>query len=117
MSDKLPANLGYLYENLVAQMLAATDRELYYHTWKKKDSTHYYEVDFLVSEGSKLNAFEVKSSGIGKHESINEFTIKYSKQIHKTYLISQNDVNKNGALLMRPFYLFPFLITDQSNNK
>ena len=117
LSDKLPANLGYLYENLVAQMLAATDRELYYHTWKKKDSTHYYEVDFLVSEGSKLNAFEVKSSGIGKHESINEFTIKYSKQIHKTYLISQNDVNKNGALLMRPFYLFPFLITDQSNNK
>lgn len=117
LSDKLPANLGYLYENLVAQMLAATDRELYYHTWEKNDSTHYYEVDFLVSEGSKLNAFEVKSSGIGKHESINEFTIKYSKHIHKTYLISQNDVNKNGALLMIPFYLFPFLITDQSNNK
>ena len=39
--------------NLVAQMLAATDRELFYHTWEKKDSTHYYEVDFLVSEGGK----------------------------------------------------------------
>ena len=111
LSDKLPSNLGYLYENLVAQMLAATDRELFYHTWEKKDSTHYYEVDFLVSEGSKLNAFEVKSSGIGKHESINEFAIKYSKHVHKTYLVSQKDVNKDGALLMRPFYLFPFLIT------
>ena len=30
--------------NLVAQMLTATDRELFYHTWEKKDSTHYYEV-------------------------------------------------------------------------
>jgi len=34
LSDKLPANLGYLYENLVAQMIAASGRELYYHTWK-----------------------------------------------------------------------------------
>lgn len=110
LSDKLPSNLGYLYENLVAQMLAATDRELFYHTWEKKDSTHYYEVDFLVSEGSKINAFEVKFSGIGKHESINEFAIKYSKHVNKTYLISQKDINKEGALLMRPFYLFQLLI-------
>jgi len=110
LSDKLPSNLGYLYENLVAQMIAATDRELFYHTWEKKDSTHYYEVDFLVSEESKINAFEVKSSGIGKHDSINEFAIKYSKHVKKTFLISQKDVNKEGALLMRLLYLLPLLI-------
>ena len=73
LSDKLPANLGYLYENLIAQMITASGRELYYHTWEKTDSTHYYEVDFLISEGSKINAFEIKSSGSGKHESIKEF--------------------------------------------
>ena len=56
LSNKLPANLGYLYETLVAQMIAASGRELYYHTWEKKESTHYYEVDFLVSEGCKINA-------------------------------------------------------------
>ena len=39
LSDNLPANLGYLYENLMAQMIASTGRELYYHTWEKKDST------------------------------------------------------------------------------
>ena len=111
LSDSLPADLGYLYENAVAQIITASDIDLYYHAWEKENSTHYYEVDFLVSEGSKLNAFEVKSSGIGKHESINEFAIKYSKHVHKTYLISQKDANKDGALLMRPFYLFPFLIT------
>lgn len=35
LSDNLTANLGFLYENLVAQMIAATGRELYYHTWEK----------------------------------------------------------------------------------
>ena len=47
LSDKLPANLGYLYENLVAQMITAAGRELYYHTWEKQNSTHYYEIVFF----------------------------------------------------------------------
>ena len=110
LSDKLPINLGYLYENLMAQMIAASGRELYYHTWNKKGSTHYYEVDFLVSGGSKINAFEVKSSGIGKHESINEFCKKYSNIVNKSYLISQKDIGKENSLLFRPFYLVPFVL-------
>ena len=110
LSDKLPANLGYLYENLVAQMIAASGRELYYHTWGKKESTHYYEVDFLISEGSKINAFEIKSSGSGKHESIREFGKKFSQNINKMYLISQKDVGKEENLLLKPFYLMPFLV-------
>lgn len=110
LSDKLPINLGYLYENLMAQMIAASGRELYYHTWNKKGSTHYYEVDFLVSDGSKINVFEVKSSGIGKHESINEFCKKYSNIVNKSYLISQKDIGKENSLLFRPFYLVPFCI-------
>ena len=109
LSDKLPANLGYLYENLVAQMITASGREFYYHTWEKAGSTHYYEVDFLISEGSKINAFEVKSSGSGKHESINEFNRKFSKNVHNIYLLSQKDVGKEEKLLLKPFYLMPFL--------
>ena len=78
MSDKLPANLGYLYENLISQILVSSGRELYYHTWNKTGSTHYYEIDFLVSSGTKMTAVEVKSSGTGNHESISEFKRKYS---------------------------------------
>ena len=110
LSDKLPANLGYLYENLVAQMIAASGRELFYHTWEKNGSVHYYEVDFLISEGSKINAFEVKSSGTGKHESIREFCRRFSSDINRAYLISQKDVGKEENLLLKPFYLLPFLI-------
>ena len=37
-------------------MIAAAGRELYYHTWEKEGSTHYYEVDFLISDKSKIIA-------------------------------------------------------------
>ena len=110
LSDKLPANLGYLYENLVAQMITASGRELFYHTWEKDGSTHYYEVDFLTSEGSKVNAFEIKSSGSGKHESIKMFSEKFSQNVDKVYLISQKDAGREENLLFKPFYIMPFLI-------
>lgn len=109
LSDKLPANFGYLYENLAAQIIAASRRELYYHTWEKDGSTHYYEVDFLISDGSKIDALEIKSSGSGKHESIREFCRKFSQNISKAYLISQKDVGNEENLLLKPFYLVPFL--------
>lgn len=110
LSDKLPANLGYLYENLAAQMITASGRELYYHTWEKEASTHYYEVDFLITEGSKIDAFEVKSSGKGKHESISAFAAKYSKQIRHLYLLSQKDLGKDGDLFLKPFYILPLIV-------
>ena len=112
LSDKLPANLGYLYENLVAQMISASGRELYYHTWKKENSTHYYEVDFLISVSSKLNVFEIKSSGAGKHESITEFSKKYSANIKNKFLLSQKDSGKEKDLFLRPFYLVPIILEE-----
>lgn len=109
LSDKLPANLGYLYENLAAQMIAASGRELYYHTWEKQGSTHYYEIDFLISKGAKVSAIEVKSSGTGKHESITNFRKTYSKNIQESYIISQKDIDKKEGIQFLPVYLLPFL--------
>jgi predicted AAA+ superfamily ATPase len=105
LSDKLPANLGYLYENIVAQMIASTGRELYYHTWNKTQSTHYYELDFLISVGSKISPIEVKSSGIGKHESLSAFMKDYSKNIGKCYILSQKDIGREGEIQLLPVYL------------
>ena len=110
LSDKLPANLGYLYENMVAQMITAAGRELYYHTWEKVGSTHYYEVDFLISDNSKISAFEVKSSGTGKHESIGAFAKNFSANIGALYVLSQKDVSAEGILQKKPIYLTPFLV-------
>lgn len=81
-----------------------------YSFFPRQGSTHYYEVDFLISEGSKINAIEIKSSGSGKHESIKEFYKKFSRNVHNVYLLSQKDVGKEENLLLKPFYLMPFLI-------
>ncbi len=110
LSDKLPANLGFLYENLVAQMISSSNRELYYHTWEKEGSTHYYEIDFLISEGNKVSAVEVKSSGTGKHESISEFSRKFRTNIESVYLLSQKDAGEEGQIHKRPLYLTPFIV-------
>lgn len=114
LSDKLPANLGYLYENLAAQMIAASGRELYYHTWEKKGSTHYYEVDFLISSGAKVSAVEVKSSGTGKHESISEFKKKYAKNVRDCMIVSQKDIGRQEEIQYWPMYLMPFLCKMES---
>ncbi len=105
LSDKLPANLGYLYENLVAQVLTAGGRELYYHTWEKKGSTHYYEIDFLLSRGAKVLAVEVKSAGTGKHESLTEFRKKYSKNLDRCVILSQKDLAKEREIVYLPVYM------------
>lgn len=110
LSDKLPADLGYLYENVVAQMIHASGRELYYHTWCKKDSTHYYEIDFLISSKNKVVPIEVKSSSTKKHESIDAFEKKYANRIGERYLLSQKDVEKDGTLKLKPIYMTPFLL-------
>ena len=65
-------------------------------------------MDFLISEGSKMNAFEIKSSGTGKHESIKQFYKKYSKHVRNIYLLSQKDVNKEENLLYKQIYFMPF---------
>ena len=110
LSDSLPADLGYLYENAVAQIIAASDIDLYYHTWEKKDSSHYYEVDFLLASNTKIVPVEVKSSGIGKHESIIEFQKKYSKHVAKGVLLSQKDIGNIEMLKLYPIYMLPFVI-------
>ncbi|MSS19820.1 ATP-binding protein [Pseudoramibacter porci] len=109
LSDKLPANLGYLYENVVAQMLAASGRELYYHTWKKKNSTHYYEIDFLFTKGTKVSAIEVKSSGTGRHASLNAFKEKWSASAGELYVLSQKDVSKKEGIHYLPICFAPYL--------
>lgn len=108
LGDKLSANLGYVYENLVAQMLTASGNELFYYTWPK-DATHNYEIDFLVSRGSKICPIEVKSSGYKSHASLDAFSEKFSKVILQKYLFYGKDLQKDGNTLLLPFYMTPFV--------
>lgn len=52
--DKLDSNLGYVYENIVAQMLIAKGNNLFYYTMESETSNHLYKIDFLTSVGDKI---------------------------------------------------------------
>lgn len=108
LSDKLPANLGYIYENLVAQMLVAAGNELFYHTWRR-DEKHYYEIDFLISRGAKICPVEVKSSGYNTHKSLNAFCEKYSSKILWRYLVYTKDLAKDKETILLPAYMTSFI--------
>ena len=110
LSDTLPADLGYLYENVVAQIIKSKNKELYYYTWNKKDSTHYYEIDFLTVKDNKIVPLEVKSGIINNYRSLIAFCEKYSKIVGDRYLISQKDLGNIDMIKLRPFYLLSFLI-------
>lgn len=112
LSDSLPADLGYLYENAVAQVINAAGRPLYYHTWRKDNVTRYFEIDFLVASKTKIVPIEVKSSGLGMHKSITEFQRKYSKNTSAPILLSQKDVGQVEMLKLYPIYMLPYILED-----
>lgn len=108
LSDKLEANLGYLYENVVAQMLAAAGNRLFYYTFPK-DEKHNYEIDFLLSRGNKLVPIEVKSSGYRTHKSLDVFCERFSSRVGDRVLLYTKDYCKDGSTSCLPVYFTPFL--------
>ena len=109
LSDKLSTNLGYIYENIVAQMLKASGKELYYHTIKKDDGKSYYEIDFVITRNNKLVPLEIKSSGYKTHKSLDEFFTKYPSRIYRRYLVYTKDYAKDADVICLPVYMTPFL--------
>lgn len=109
LSDKLSANLGYLYENVVAQILAANGNELFYYTMMNPVSRHNYEIDFIIARKNKICPLEVKSSGYKTHKSLDVFTEKFSERIQNRYLIYTKDMKKDKDIFCIPVYMVPFL--------
>ena len=103
-NDKLDANLGYVYENAVAQALASSGNKLFYYTWAD-EQRHIYEIDFLLSRGFKLWPIEVKSSGYKTHKSLDDFCTKFSNRTSNRYLVYTKDLCKDGQTLMIPVYM------------
>ena len=109
LADKLSTDLGYVYENVVAQMLKASGHELYYYTFPTGSGTHNYEVDFLIADGDKVSPVEVKSSGYKAHTSLDAFCGKFSSRIRNKYLVYTKDMRKDGDVLYLPVYMTMFL--------
>lgn len=109
LADKLPVNLGMVYENVVAQELTANGHGLFYHTWRKERSSHNYEIDFILSEGKKIVPIEVKASRYKTHASLDAFGKKFSSRTGRQFLVYTKDMRKDGVVTCVPTYMARFL--------
>lgn len=111
LSDKLAVDLGYVYENAIAQMLKSAGNELFYYTFQEeviKEGNKIfrnYEVDFLISRKDKICPIEVKSSGYNAHKSLDMFLQKYSARILNSYLLYTKDMRKDNDIICLPAYM------------
>ena len=109
LNDKLSANLGYVYENMIAQMLVSNGKDLFYHTIPYADGKKYYETDFIITEKHKISPIEVKSSGYKSHKSLDEFCSKFSDRIMNKYVIYTKDYKRENGVDYIPVYMTMFL--------
>lgn len=109
LNDKLSTNLGYVYENVIAQMLRVTGKNLFYHTIPYAEGKKYYEIDFVIPHKHKISPVEVKSSGYKTHKSLDVFCSKFSDRIMHKYLIYTKDYKKENGVEYIPVYMTIFL--------
>ena len=109
LSDKLEVNLGYVYENIVAQMLIAKGNNLFYYTMESPSSNHLYEIDFLISMGDKICPIEVKSGNYRVHKSLDVFCDKFSSRVGDKYVVHTKDYKWENGINYLPVYMVPFL--------
>ena len=107
--DKLSSNLGMIFENVVAQMLKATGRDLYFHEYKytpeTTDREKKYEIDFLLVKNKKICPIEVKSSGYSSHKSFDYFIKKYPVKVQDRYIIYTKDFKYDEGITYIPVYM------------
>lgn len=100
LNDKEP-NLGALYENMVAQQLAAQGHELYYFQTRKRG-----EVDFVVdaADGTAV-PIEVKSGRYyHAHAALDNVLENQGYGIRLGIVLSRGNVERRGKVLYLPIY-------------
>ncbi len=107
--DDLDVNQGYIFENMVAQMLRAKNYELYYHEFKyaaeENKSEKRYEIDFMIVKGKRMVPIEVKSSGYKCHKSFDYFVKKYKVKLNERYIIYSKDLSQEDTVTYMPIYM------------
>ncbi|MDK9582539.1 DUF4143 domain-containing protein [Sneathia vaginalis] len=111
---KLNMNKGMLYENVIAQMLKSNGHKLYFYTsYNKEKHRNDIEIDFLISNKSKLNymisPIEVKSGKRYTIKSMSKFIEKYKERINMAYIIHPKNLRFEDNILYIPPYMTIFI--------
>lgn len=109
--DKLEVNKGFIMENIVAQMLAASGHKLYfYYNASRDDASSRMEIDFLIAKSKisnrhNISPIEVKSSKNYTISSLQKFKAKYDEQLLVPYVLHTGDLKEENGILYLPVYM------------
>ena len=104
--DNLGINKGMFFENVVAQSLVASGRNLYFFSRKdQRSAENTMEIDFLVRNGIKICPVEVKSGNYLAHTSLDRFIGKYAKRLGTRYVVCTSDWREDGGITYLPIYM------------
>lgn len=113
--DKLEVNKGMIVENIVAQMLTAGGRKLYFYSNSSRDdASSRMKIDFLIAKSKisnrhNISPIEVKSSKNYTLSSIRKFMVKYGEQLHVPYVLHTGDLKVEAGITYLPLYMATLL--------
>lgn len=111
MDGKLSLNEGMLYENVIAQIIAAKGKKLYFYTrYSEEKHRNDIEIDFLLSNDSKtnyrVNPIEVKSSKNYSAVSIGKFMDIFKRKVDNPMIVHPKNLVEVEGVLRIPAYMF-----------
>lgn len=112
---KLEVNKGMIMENIVAQMLVASDHKLYFYSnSSREDKNARMEIDFLIAKSAisnrhNISPIEVKSGTRYTLNSLSKFCVKYKEQLSTPYVLHVNDLEEEDGIVYLPIYMTPLL--------
>lgn len=114
MFDKLEVNKGMLVENIVAQMLKASGKELFYYSAYSDKADDRMEIDFLirkphVTSRHNISPIEVKSSNRYTLSSLRKCIKKFSAYTTTPYVLHSGDLKIDEGIVYLPLYMTPLL--------
>lgn len=114
MDGKLSLNKGMLYENIIAQMITASGRKLFFYTrYSEEKHRNDIEIDFIISNESKtkfkITPIEVKSSKNYTTTSLFAFKEIFNKRIEKQIIVHPKNYSESDDVIKIPPYMM-FLI-------
>ena len=111
MTGELSVNKGMLMENIVAQMLTASGRKLYFYSRADaNDRSNRLEIDFVIAKsvlGKKKNItpLEIKSGKRARFASLRKFTEKFGDFVDEPLLFHMKDLKADGDTTFLPLYM------------
>ena len=111
LTGDLSVNEGMLMENMVAQMLVASGRKLYFYARSDPyDRKERLEIDFLIAKSklarkNNVSAIEVKSGKRVRPASLRKFQAKFAEFLAEPFIFHAGDVRDVGAYRCLPLYM------------